>query len=257
MEPLVKAGMKRFLEKRAEIDQVLNVLPLQLGSDVMVPSMAASRPLKGHSRKCSGSFLSRISMSNARAYALTRCGSLVRGESEGASGAPPHEWKWVEENDDWCIYTHMAPLKNAAANGADIGAVCVAYNLRKSSRLISKFYQQVISRSGLQGTQFPLLYAIRRYQPIFIGDLAKLLDLDRTTLSRNLKLLEKKGYITFGSEVSDSRFRSVELTEQGAMMLEKAMPLWQEAQERIVGKFGEQRWQEMLQLLDELSSLAT
>lgn len=150
----------------------------------------------------------------------------------------------------------MASRKNKTESLTDISATCVAYNLRKTSRQVTNFYQDVISGSGLQGTQFPLLYAIKLNQPISITELARVLDLDRTTLSRNLKLLEKKAYVFIGTENSDSRLRNVALTALGLQMIEKAMPLWQEAQDRIVEQFGEERWQKMLSWLNEIMTIA-
>lgn len=151
---------------------------------------------------------------------------------------------------------HMVSNKNNTHTASDISTVCVAYNLRKVSRQLSKFYQEIISASGLQGTQFPLLYAIKRNQPITITELAQVLDLDKTTLSRNLKLLEKNDYIFIGSQRSDSRLKNVALTAQGLQALENALPLWQEAQDRIVEEFGEERWQQTLQALHELATIA-
>lgn len=150
----------------------------------------------------------------------------------------------------------MGNDKNSLLNIAAIPSVCVAYNLRRVSRQVTKFYQEKINVSGLQGTQFPLLLAIKLNQPISITELAGILTIDRTTLSRNLKLLEKKGNIFMGAQEQDNRQRTVALTAQGLELFDIALPLWQEAQDDIVSKFGKEKWDQMLKLLTQLSDIA-
>lgn len=150
----------------------------------------------------------------------------------------------------------MSNDKNSPLNIAAIPSVCVAYNLRKVSRKVTNFYQEKINVSGLQGTQFPLLLAIKLNQPISITELAGILNIDRTTLSRNLKLLEKKGHIFMGAQEQDNRQRTVALTAQGLELFDTALPLWQEAQDDIVSKFGKEKWDQMLNLLTQISDIA-
>ena len=140
-------------------------------------------------------------------------------------------------------------------NLSAISSVCVAYNLRKASRKVTKFYQEKISASGLQGTQFPLLLAIKLNQSISITELSILLDIDRTTLSRNLKILKRKDLIVINGENEDNRFRNILLTDQGLSALETALPLWQEAQNAIVAQFGEEQWTEIRASLNKMTSL--
>jgi len=131
---------------------------------------------------------------------------------------------------------------------------CVAYNFRKTSRLITSFYRKTISPSGLKGNQFPLLLAIKLKQPISITELATSLELDRTTLSRNLKLLEKHGYINLEHD-SDHRVRNVQLSQNGQEKLDLALPLWQQAQDRITKQFGEERWNNLLESIHEITKI--
>lgn len=139
----------------------------------------------------------------------------------------------------------------------DISAIppqCVAYNLRKTSRLITSFYRKTIAPSGLKGNQFPLLLAIQLRQPVSITELANSLGLDRTTLSRNLKLLEKQGYITLENN-SDHRVRNVQLSQDGEERLGLALPLWQQAQDTVIEQFGEERWGTLLESLHEITEI--
>lgn len=131
---------------------------------------------------------------------------------------------------------------------------CVAYNFAKTARHLSSFYRKTIGPSGLQGNQFPLLLAIKLQEPVPISLLARSLELDRTTLSRNLKRLHANGYITTESD-EDQRVRNVRLSEHGTEILETALPLWQEAQDKIVQQFGEENWRQMLQSMKELEKI--
>lgn len=131
---------------------------------------------------------------------------------------------------------------------------CVAYNFLKTARHLSSFYRKIISPSGLKGNQFPLLLAIKLQEPVPISLLAHSLELERTTLSRNLKRLQANGYIVMESD-EDQRVRNVQLSGHGTETLEAALPLWQEAQETIVQQFGEDNWRQMLRSMKELEKI--
>ena len=86
-------------------------------------------------------------------------------------------------------------------------------------------------------------------------NLAQVTVMDRTTLTRNLQILEKRGLITI-KPGEDRREREVNLTDEGMEVLTKAIPLWEEAQERIRKGMGEERLQNLLDDLSEMISLA-
>jgi DNA-binding MarR family transcriptional regulator len=137
---------------------------------------------------------------------------------------------------------------------SEIAAQCVAYNFRKTSRLITSFYRKTIAPSGLKGNQFPLLVALKLRQPISITELASSLELDRTTLSRNLKLLEKHDYIQLKHD-NDQRVRNVQLSQAGEEKLALALPLWQQAQDTITKQFGDEQWDTVLESLHEITKI--
>jgi DNA-binding MarR family transcriptional regulator len=128
---------------------------------------------------------------------------------------------------------------------------CACFNVRKTARVLTQEYDQFITPSGLKTTQFTALAVIDRLGPIMITDLAKAMEIERTSLTRNLKLIEKNGFIkTRPGE--DARSRIVELTEAGGEKLEEAQVLWKNIQSRIVKNFGEERF---AFLRDELAAL--
>ena len=128
---------------------------------------------------------------------------------------------------------------------------CACFNVRKTARVLAQEYDQSITPSGLKTTQFSALVVIRRLGPIMITDLAKTMEIERTSLTRNLKLIERDGLIKSRSG-EDARSRVVEITGAGQEKLDEAQVLWQIVQSRIVEKFGEKRFEF---LRDELAAL--
>jgi len=132
---------------------------------------------------------------------------------------------------------------------------CASFNLRKASRLMAQAYDRYLQPSGLNNTQFTLLAVASSRGPISITELAGVLGMDRTTLTRNLRLVEREGLleVTAGR---DARTRDVRLTADGHEALKKAMPLWQAAQTRVVEAFGRAHWRELVAELRSISLVA-
>ncbi|MCB1324818.1 MAG: winged helix-turn-helix transcriptional regulator [Leptospiraceae bacterium] len=120
-----------------------------------------------------------------------------------------------------------------------VGITCVSFNLRKASRLVTRHYDERMEPSGLRSTQFAILAAIGRRKGISLSALADLLVMDRTTLTRNLKPLEKMGYVGFAAP-TDRRRRELELTPVGWEALGKAYPYWESAQTEFLKEIGEE-----------------
>jgi len=137
----------------------------------------------------------------------------------------------------------------------EIGRTCACYKVRKAARAVTKFYEELLRPIGLRATQFSLLMATRVLGPVTVVKLAQVMVMDRTTLTRNLQILEKQGLITIKPGY-DRREREVNLTPAGMEVLTKAVPLWEEAQERVRKGLGEERLQNLLGDLSEMISLA-
>jgi DNA-binding MarR family transcriptional regulator len=129
---------------------------------------------------------------------------------------------------------------------------CGSLNFRRTARAVTRMYDTALQASGLRSTQFGLLIGIAKTQPVSIGKLADTLVVDRTTLTRSLRLLQKDGLITV-SPRSTMRQRFLELTPAGAEALERSLPLWRAAHAQFVDAVGSQYW---LELRAELESLA-
>jgi DNA-binding MarR family transcriptional regulator len=122
-------------------------------------------------------------------------------------------------------------LQESSTVGAEVSA-CVCFNLRKAARAMTQLYDGVLRPSGLRVTQFSVLAVLARSGPLTQSRLARATVTDRTTLTRNLRLLEARGLIRI-DQGADRREREVGLTEAGRKALAKAYPLWKEAQSRV------------------------
>jgi DNA-binding MarR family transcriptional regulator len=131
---------------------------------------------------------------------------------------------------------------------------CTCFNVRRASRAVSQIYDDALAPSGLRINQFSLLGAVEATGPTPVSDLARLLELDRTTLTRNLKTLRNIGLIDI-SPGRDKRERLVSATPEGISAMARAKPLWRAAQDRIVAGLGAERWRRITDDLDTLSTL--
>lgn len=117
---------------------------------------------------------------------------------------------------------------------------CACEGLRRTSRVLTQSYERELAPSGIRATQMPVLVALQMTGPIPVSFLARVLVLDRTTLTRNLKALEEQGLV--GSRRGeDGRHRLVELTGHGREKLTEALQLWEIAQEAVEQSYGRDR----------------
>jgi DNA-binding MarR family transcriptional regulator len=118
--------------------------------------------------------------------------------------------------------------------------LCNCGALRAASRYVTAAYDQMLTESGLRTTQFGILYKLAALGAQTITELSAIMSMDRTTLGRNLKLLEQDGLLRYRPG-PDRRERLVELTATGRKKVEAAYPLWQEAQRQFESRFGAAR----------------
>jgi DNA-binding MarR family transcriptional regulator len=143
--------------------------------------------------------------------------------------------------------------KLAIAN--QVPVTCMGFHVRRASRIMAQLYDAAFRPVGLVQTQFTLLIAIHLLEPVPITQLAQELFTDQTTITRNIKLLEKRGLVT-SNPGEDRRVKLVSLTDEGQIALEQALPLWEQAQTEVMQRFGQQKWQTLLSLLSEVKILS-
>jgi DNA-binding MarR family transcriptional regulator len=134
-----------------------------------------------------------------------------------------------------------------------IESSCMGTRVRRTARVVGNYYDMHLKSVGLKGTQFTLLNAIFLNPSITITQLADLLLLNRTTLNRNLKPLERQGLVRT-SPGKDQRTRVLNLTQEGRNILQSALPLWLEAQSGVVETLGI-RIQRLTEDLSQLEKL--
>ncbi len=129
--------------------------------------------------------------------------------------------------------------------------LCVCVAVRKASRRLTASYDDALVPAGINLAQFSLLRSIARHQPVSLTRLGELMELDRSTLGRNVRVLGREGLVRAGPG-RDQREASIELTENGIATLDLATPLWREMQTKIYGKLGQSRARQLADLLAAL-----
>lgn len=121
---------------------------------------------------------------------------------------------------------------------AEIDGRCNCLALRQASRYLTAMYDQALSPLGLRATQFSILHRVAKDGPMPIGALAAEMAMDRTTLATNLKPLERDDLLTISVSPIDRRAKVVKLTSAGALLYQKAFPLWEAVQARFESAYG-------------------
>jgi DNA-binding MarR family transcriptional regulator len=126
--------------------------------------------------------------------------------------------------------------KTAPSKSKMLGCTCM--RLRKASRRVSQIYDHSLEPAGMTVTQYGVLGHLARYDGIGIGALAEKLIMDPTTLTRNLRPLERQGFVTMKLDRRDKRSRCLHLTASGRAAFEDAKPGWVRAQRRVEEALG-------------------
>jgi DNA-binding MarR family transcriptional regulator len=122
-----------------------------------------------------------------------------------------------------------------------VAETCAATRIRQAARAVSQHYDAVMRDAGLVRTQFTVLVAstIAGPEGVPVSTLARVLVLDRTSLTRILAPLERAGLVRTDRDPSDSRVRLVRITAAGSRRLARALDLWEEAQASFLVRAGD------------------
>ena len=132
----------------------------------------------------------------------------------------------------------------------NVSEQCAIYKMRRASRVVTQVYDRFFKPCNLAPTQFSLLVALSSAGLVTISRLAEAMAMDRTTLTRNLKPLEREGLVKIVPG-PDRRTRAVTLTSSGKKKLLAALPLWEQAQNYMAEKLGQGLWQDLKKTLDK------
>jgi DNA-binding MarR family transcriptional regulator len=127
---------------------------------------------------------------------------------------------------------------------------CTCFKLRRLTRRVTAVYNRALAPCGLRVTQYSLLSNLRGTAAVPLCQLAQTLDLDRTTLTRNLKPLADAGWVEVRPSALDARVRLVSLTASGAEHLRAARASWKRAQEEVTGTIGDAQLLQLHEMLD-------
>ena len=131
---------------------------------------------------------------------------------------------------------------------------CNCINIRRASQAITEVYDEILAPSDLKIGQFSLLKHINELGPISVSDLALIIRLDRTTLVRNLKPLEERGFVTDIS-TEGTRNRQLKLTDKGVQAYKSAELLWEKAQGFLEEYLGRDNIDTFTTLLSKIEAL--
>lgn len=104
---------------------------------------------------------------------------------------------------------------------------CLCLHLQRAARAMARRFDTALRPVGLTNGQFSLLMSLNRPEPASVGSVASLLAMDRTTLTANLKPLERRGLVSVTADSTDRRTRRLTLTPAGRALLIAAVPLWE------------------------------
>lgn len=151
-----------------------------------------------------------------------------------------------------------APLNEksvAAISSAAVAEVCFCYNLRRTTRAVTRIYDQVLQPLGLKASQFNVLVTVSSLAPATVPAVARALAMDRTTLLRNLVPLKTAGLLAVVA--GSGRWPDkIQLTMSGESMLTSAFRAWQDAQRQVTQQLGGSHAAQLLQGLGLLSRQA-
>jgi DNA-binding MarR family transcriptional regulator len=131
---------------------------------------------------------------------------------------------------------------------------CVCNKTRTATRVVTRIYDEALRPVQLRASQFALLVALGDEGAMSIAALAKVMAMDRSTLSRNLRPLETAGFVARGHE-GWRRSKSVEITAKGQARLRQGLPLWESAQREVLRRLGPSNWSRVQTGLDLLAGI--
>ena len=131
---------------------------------------------------------------------------------------------------------------------------CNCLAVRQAARHVTQFYDTFLAPTGLRTTQYSILTKLRRFGPMTINALAAEMVMDRTTLGRNIRPLQRDGLVAVAPLSGDRRSKELCLTEAGVERLRAAVDGWKKAQARFDAVFGAGRACELRGLLHTLST---
>ncbi len=155
----------------------------------------------------------------------------------------------------YSVYTRLMAKRTLIQKlSSDVADVCACRKMREASRKITRMYDEVLRPAGIKANQFNMLGVVALKNEATLTELAETLGMERTTLSRNLRPLERNGLVEVSAE-GYRRARSANITNKGIAVMEKALPLWRSAQNSLKRRLGDETWDRIQIDLTEIGHL--
>ncbi|HAY49252.1 MarR family transcriptional regulator [Thalassospira sp.] len=139
------------------------------------------------------------------------------------------------------------------ANTLMVRDSCLCLHVRRAARTIARRFDDAFRPLDLTSGQYSLLMSLNRPSPPHMKDVADLLAMDRTTLTANLKPLERRGLVEITPDPKDKRGRLLSLTRDGMALLARAFPIWKETQNQLESLVADSNARQLLADLISLS----
>ena len=143
----------------------------------------------------------------------------------------------------------MASSPSASSEPQSISG-CTCFKLRRLTRRVTAVYDRALAAAGIRVTQYSVQSHVRRLKGTSISELADALDMDRTTLTRNLKPLLDAGWVEIRPSADDARVRTVYITPAGQSQFQIARTYWRRAQADVTATIGSGEIASLHELLD-------
>jgi len=128
---------------------------------------------------------------------------------------------------------------------------CACLKVRTAARAVTRFYDDALRPVGLRATQLSVLVAVAFGEAVSIASLSRLLGMDRSTLTRNLRPLELKGLVVLGPE-AHHRSRTLSITSKGKELVRQALPIWEKTQDQLREELKKLHWTNLHAELDHV-----
>ena len=129
---------------------------------------------------------------------------------------------------------------------------CTCFNVRRVARVITQFFDAEVRRHGVRPTQTPILRALQARNGWGMAELSEWLGMERTTLLRNLRPLQRDGLVRAKGGGRGGHVE-LEITEKGRAALAKMLPAWRSAQDKVVAILGKERWSTIISDLEDVA----
>lgn len=130
---------------------------------------------------------------------------------------------------------------------------CVCFNLRRVTRIVTQFFDAEMRRQGIRSTQGTILSALHGAGTSTMAELGEFLGMERTTLLRNLRPLQRDGFVSIDGGGHGGPVE-LSLTAKGRKQIEKIAPAWETAQRTAVQVLGEERWTALIADIDKVAA---